>query len=157
MLNSVRCDTKGVCISLPALAHQTWLKYKDTSLFPEVSRSFLKSYRKLRTSARKARFFHERVDRAVKSFIASLKTPELIQCQKGCSACCHTQVAATFEESELLVELIKKGHPIDRRRLELQARHAKNWYALSYEDRACIFLKNNECSVYEKPTSCLSS
>ena len=82
-----------------------------------------------------------------------------LSCQKGCSACCHTQVSATQEEALLLTEHIQNGLEIDKERLYVQQKagtSAKDWFQLDYQDRACIFLSDGgECRVYEdRPSVC---
>lgn len=82
--------------------------------------------------------------------------PELIQCKKSCSACCHTEVAVTDDEAALLADLAQKNPGlISEERLSRQLK-AGPWYAKAYGDRACIFLgENQECRVYEhRPSVC---
>jgi uncharacterized protein len=141
---------------LPALAYQTWLKYKGTKRFTDVTKKFIKQWRKLKPGARRARHLHTTVDGLTADFISEMSVPELIQCKKSCSACCHTQVAATIEEAQQLHEWIQAGNTIDQKRLLLQSAYSRDWYQLSFEQRACVFLdEKNECRVYDRrPSVC---
>lgn len=76
-------------------------------------------------------------------------------CRKGCTACCYLNVDITNDEARVLKRLLKPG---DEKKLRKQAK-VKNTeehpYQLSYEDAKCVFLKDGECSVYDKrPISC---
>lgn len=92
--------------------------------------------------------------------VGSLSTQELIQCGKGCSACCHTQVSVTQDEVELLVGKISRERiKIDRVKLALQAKFSDNheqWMRMPYEMRSCVFLDSKGiCTVYEdRPSVC---
>lgn len=110
---------------------------------------------KLNSAIRRARYFHHQVEEAVNSFKSTLSHPELIQCKKGCSACCHTGAGVTEDEAELMASLIRNGISIDPGKLERQA-NVKNWYSLSYEERGCIFLnEERECLIYnDRPAVC---
>lgn len=112
---------------------------------------------------------HTRIDRAIRSW----REHDLLAGSSAChkctlSGCCHTQVDVTMDEAKLLV----KNHrdKIDLRLLAAQQvpdmessirtdddnRPRIDAYGkLSYEDRACVFLKGGRCSVYEdRPMVC---
>lgn len=92
--------------------------------------------------------------------MASLSNPELIQCKKGCAACCHTQVSVTQDEAEHLAKKVLSGQVrIDRERLAFQAQFSDDydqWMRVPYETRGCIFLDAQDgCTVYEdRPSVC---
>jgi Fe-S-cluster containining protein len=82
----------------------------------------------------------------------------------GCtrSGCCHTNVDITQSEAELLADRVPEAA---LPRLEMQAAlpdadstkagYFEAWRKLSFEDRACVFLVEGRCSVYEdRPGVC---
>jgi Fe-S-cluster containining protein len=78
-----------------------------------------------------------------------------VQCGKQeCSFCCHDQIMLSTQEAEY----IKKNatYEINQELLEKQ-RNALDFKKLSFADRACIFLKEGKCSIYEyRPLICKS-
>ena len=82
-----------------------------------------------------------------------------ISCKRGCSFCCYSLVDATKQEVEVAYQYAKeKGFALDRDLIEEQAKFSdsiETWEELPYRKRACPFLVNNECAVYEKrPAAC---
>lgn len=80
-----------------------------------------------------------------------------IQCGKGCAYCCQQVVAITQSEAMQLITVAKvTGIVIDQDRLKRQAPYREeDWSDQPAEDRACLFLKDNLCQVYEnRPLSC---
>lgn len=77
-----------------------------------------------------------------------------INCAKGCSFCCHIAVDITEAEAKFLVEL--HADKIDQGRFFVQRdQKDENFSKLPYYARKCIFLKENECSIYtNRPMSC---
>lgn len=144
----------------PAIAYQTYLKHKDTEVFRLISKAILKTWRKLSGASKKAKYFHREVQEKVDHVLQGLNNAELVQCKKGCSACCHTQVAVTVDEAEHLAKKVLSGSvEINRNLLHLQAKLSDDydqWMRLPYESRRCVFLgAENSCSVYEdRPAVC---
>lgn len=91
---------------------------------------------------------------------AAAKPPggHVVQCRRGCSSCCRLMITVFPDEALLAVFAARAaGVDIDRGRLERQAkaRNVVEWRRLSREDRTCVFLRNDECSIYEhRPSSC---
>jgi len=82
-----------------------------------------------------------------------------ISCRKGCSACCYKTVIATDDEADLLVQYCKdEGIEIDVEHLKGQANFkgtSAQWFDRGKDKARCVFLKDNECSVYEhRPAAC---
>lgn len=77
-------------------------------------------------------------------------------CTKGCNACCHARVDASYSEARLLWEerkneILKNKGKIKR----LVGVSDKDRWNLPKSEKACIFLKNGECSVYSiRPGGC---
>lgn len=65
-------------------------------------------------------------------------------CKRGCSYCCHVAVEITLLEARYIEH--KTGHKVTN---PVDGPTNKN------ETRPCVFLKNNECSIYEhRPAVC---
>lgn len=81
-----------------------------------------------------------------------------VQCKRGCAHCCRLLVSVMDDEAALaLLAAEDVGLTIDRERLERQAAATttEEWRQLPYEDRACVFLRGEECGIYEyRPSSC---
>lgn len=79
----------------------------------------------------------------------SIKT----SCQKGCSHCCHINVDALPFEAERLWALYDRSKDDV---VKEQAQHSEeNYGVLPREKAACVFLKDNACSIYdERPFVC---
>lgn len=94
--------------------------------------------------------------KVIDSFMANLDLPEnkemkdSITCRRGCNFCCYQNVDVTWDEAALLLEVA--ADTIDWERLNDQLPGHKK---IEYRKRACVFLKDGECSVYEnRPISC---
>lgn len=108
---------------------------------------------------KRAKIFHELVDDFVKEMTTHPLIIEHSGCQKGCAACCHTEVSVTPDEAELLALRVKDGVSIDWSKLHLQKtqiEEGKNFYQIPYELRSCVFLgEENQCRVYDdRPSVC---
>jgi Fe-S-cluster containining protein len=152
-------QTDEVDIRGPIIARETFNKFKHSQLFKEVAKKFLKNVKNATRAQKWAKIFHKEVQSHVNEVVESLDHPELIQCRKGCSACCYTQVSVTEEEAELLAQRVESGVNIDRTKLYSQAQaknNAEKWYQMDHKKRGCVFLDENEnCRVYEdRPAVC---
>jgi hypothetical protein len=96
---------------------------------------------------------HERIgfiDAELDHYIAL--ESESSTCQKGCHYCCYHPITVTPEESSALKKHFRK---IDQDRLKAQRFHFRDEQPIAYTERACVFLKDGECSVYEdRPIIC---
>jgi Fe-S-cluster containining protein len=94
--------------------------------------------------------------------ILGSKYPEITSqssCKKGCSGCCYLYVLPTSAEARQLAGMINRGEvEVDRGLLEEQSAFtgtSDDWWGLPTEKKKCIFLKDGQCSVYDKrPTVC---
>lgn len=144
---------------MPAIAVRTYKMFKEEASFRKLLKAMSKKIQKIRDPIKRARFVHQKINTEID---AQMKNPDIakfVSCKKGCSACCHTQVAITEDESILLANLIKNGTPIDWTKLFIQAEagnSTEKYFKLSYDQRGCIFLdENKECRIYEdRPSVC---
>lgn len=100
---------------------------------------------------------HDAVDKSVEFTKKTHPKASEISCRQGCSHCCHLHVGITLPEAELLVRYAEsQAIEIDEEKLQKQAgRNLRAWRDLHKEERACVFLQDDSCSVYEhRPTAC---
>jgi len=81
--------------------------------------------------------------------------PVNLSCRKGCAHCCHIQVMVTTAEAKTITQYCKQHDiPIDYSHLKKQRDFQEGTHGHS-EHSACVFLKNNECSIYPvRPFNC---
>ncbi|MBI2521828.1 MAG: YkgJ family cysteine cluster protein [Bdellovibrio sp.] len=150
-------------MKVPAIAAQTYDRCKNDPILNQIWQKMIKALSKLKMTdpIKRARFTHEAVDKSLEETFSNPVVSKYVSCKKGCSGCCYTQVSITHDEATLLAQIAQKKlkNKIDFVRLEKQARtgdNAVDWYKLSYNDRRCMFLdENNECMAYEdRPSVC---
>lgn len=142
-----------------------WVQDYEKSLDPDVFEAFLESLSEqivliktdlfqIPSGPLRAQHLHKLVDAEIAegSHIA-------VSCKKGCSACCHMEVEITTDETEVLMDLLRQGHQIDRARLQKQSTYAlqdPQWRQGVHLDNRCVFLNDEgSCSVYEsRPMMC---
>lgn len=92
--------------------------------------------------------------------IAQVRPPagHTVQCRRGCASCCRLMITVFPDEATLAVLFAESiGLVIDRERLERQAEAdtLEKWRRLSREDRTCVFLRDEQCGIYEhRPSAC---
>lgn len=110
----------------------------------------------------RAKIIHSRMDRAL---LAWWKHNPETHAKVACftckeAGCCHTNVDITEDEAKLIVKSLAEPLSEEQlRRMELQAAvppdSPDEFGKLSFGDRACIFLKDNRCSIYaNRPFVC---
>lgn len=74
-----------------------------------------------------------------------------ISCKKGCSSCCSLLVHVSKSEGIILADEAVKLN-VDTEKLKRQSKisNPMQWRDLSIDDRKCVFLKDNICTVYDK-------
>ena len=107
-------------------------------------------------------------DKLIEAFVAVDEWADMVQkefeitCKKGCSYCCYIPNIITLTEAEYLVDheevpdmsVIKKKI-IPENALIMQRKQDVFCDIVSPERRKCMYLKNDECSVYDsRPLSC---
>src|SRR5690606_8220160 len=107
----------------------------------------------------RARLVHESIDEFNQEVFSHPLVQEFSPCKRGCSACCHTQVSVTEDESIVLANKIREGLTIDLERLAKQMVTKDDpsaFFSLNFVDRKCIFLNDEgACMVYEdRPSVC---
>jgi uncharacterized protein len=78
----------------------------------------------------------------------TLATKEKLQCKKGCSQCCYVDLSVfEIEAQSILNWFIQLS--------SLQKKQKLTQFEIPQEDGACVFLKNEECLIYEaRPLIC---
>jgi len=130
-----------------------WLKKRiDANTEKKFYAPIQKIMQKYMTSRAAAKDFHADVEKH--------KTKKN-SCRKGCSACCHLSVSVFESEAKVLALIIKlKANPgvVDMRQLEMHqflSGNNEQWNIMPKSMRACPFLKDNECQVYDdRPYVC---
>jgi Fe-S-cluster containining protein len=144
---------------MPAIATRTFKMFQEESSFRKLVKRMTQKISKISDPVKRARFVHKKINEEIESQFKDQMVGTLVQCKKGCSACCHSQVAITHSEALLIAEKVEEGVGIDYERLHLQAKagnSAKDFFQLTFEERACVFLNDkNQCSIYEdRPSVC---
>jgi len=92
--------------------------------------------------------------REILKMIDQVKSNEPTACKRGCSHCCKHNQLITSDEADLLV----KVGDVDREYLEMQLEFCEDpvfWWKLPYVYSKCIFLDNDQCTVYkDRPSIC---
>ena len=143
----------------PAIAARTFSRLKSDLYFRKIYNAAVGKLKRIKNPIKKAQYIHEQVDEKMKEVLSDELANKLIQCQKGCTSCCHTQVSVTQDEAKLLASRVKEGVSVDLRKLILQAEagnSGEEFLKLSHDLRACVFLNEaGQCSVYEdRPSVC---
>ncbi len=146
-------------MNFPAIAKQTFDLLKENPMFSSISDFIILHLKKIDSPTDRAQFVHDAVDDYNLEVFAHPLVKELVACKIGCSACCHTQVSITEDESELLAQKVLGGIKIDYAllRKQMSAKNEENNFnKLSYEDRKCVFLaEDRTCQVYDdRPSVC---
>lgn len=71
-----------------------------------------------------------------------------MECKKGCSKCCQTDISVFEIESERIVEWFNLQSPDEQVRL-------KSLWKTPHQQSYCTFLYNDQCTIYEaRPLIC---
>ena len=127
------------------------------SLIEQVVR-FVKAKEKV-SGELNVKALYETFNLQIAPFLKDASDP--IACRKGCSYCCHLKVAVIQEEGTFLMSKIHEEDPNKYNTL-LKKAITKHKQTKGLTDNEvvdlrspCVFLENNECSVYEdRPLSC---
>lgn len=144
---------------MPAIAMRTYKLFEKDSTFRKLIKKMTYKLSKVSDPIKRAQYVHQKIDHEIAALMANPGVKDLVSCKKGCSACCHSQVAVTSEEADLLAQRINEGVQIDLELLYKQSQ-AKNsaaeYFKLSYEERRCVFLDDeSNCKVYaDRPSVC---
>ncbi len=146
-------------MNLPAIAVRTFNQFKEDASYRKLLKYISKKLDKVRDPIKRSDYVHKKIDEEIAAEFEDSSVKALTQCKKGCSACCHSQVAITEDEAISLAKLIEEGSEINWTRLWIQAKAENDFHQfmkIPYDLRGCIFLNaNKECSVYEsRPSVC---
>lgn len=144
---------------MPAIAMRTYKLFEKDSSFRKLIKKMTTKLSKISDPIKRARYVHDKIDHEIMALMANPAVKDLVQCKKGCSACCHSQVAITGEEADLLLKKLEDGVQIDLELLYKQSmagNSSEEYFKLSYEERNCVFLdEEGLCKVFEdRPSVC---
>lgn len=144
---------------MPAIATRTYKLFEKDSSFRKLIKRMTTKLKKMDSPIKRAQFVHQKIDLEITEQFKNPSVQSLVQCKKGCSACCHSQVAVTAGEVALLAQRIKDGAEVNYERLHIQAQAGTStteFFKLGFEERTCAFLTDRKtCSVYEdRPSVC---
>lgn len=93
------------------------------------------------------------IDTQPHNIYALMFAPDGHSCKRGCSHCCHVNVDIFPFEADRMWALYKRDKD---EVIEVQSKFGQKDYLVSPREKsACVFLKNNECSIYEqRPYAC---
>lgn len=113
----------------------------------------------------RARAAHVAVDQLVEENLAKVEPEGLkISCKKGCAHCCYQHVPLMEAEKDLILrhmeekDLVLGEEAQSRLRRQGNALKRGEWDKLRHEDKACIFLGEDQtCQIYPvRPMACRS-
>lgn len=126
---------------LPHVVRQAQLLTRKDS---ELKIFLIESMRKLsefRDEEEKLNWLRKEVDSLLK------ESTENSKCKKGCHFCCfHPISLSKVEMNSILVDTPS----LNQHRLEKQKDHFSNDTEIPYEERACVYLEDGNCTIYEK-------
>jgi Fe-S-cluster containining protein len=149
-------------MNVPAMARKTFEELKDQLEYSSIVNTVVDKLSTIFNPIDRARYVHQTVDEYNKEVFAHPLIVQFSPCKVGCDACCHTQVSATADEAELLVQKINSGLEISIERLQKQMSAGNDsslYFNLPYADRRCVFLdEEGGCRVYDdRPSVCRSN
>jgi Fe-S-cluster containining protein len=137
---------------LPLGAMQAQKKAKRNPQLLKIMYDTLKQLGMISNPIERIKALHKQLDFALE------KSSPSVTCTKGCPHCCYHLINLAEDEAKLLNQHVSKLDSEQKHRLQKQKDHLlheKDWEQLDYSDRACVFLKDNSCSVYEdRPLVC---
>ncbi len=77
-----------------------------------------------------------------------------MQCKAGCAQCCHVDLSIFEGEAQVILEWTESLQTEEKKQL-LEKLKSPQQTSIYNKKKACIFLRNNECSIYEaRPIIC---
>jgi len=141
--------------------HVAWLQTLSKEEMKKYADDCIKAARTLKADLDKDKdqalisLYNEMEERIIDYIPMLEKQGKSISCKKGCSHCCHLNVYITEIEAKIIAEYCHDHNiPIDQNYLMKQLAIDENQISKS-QHSACVFLKNNECSIYPvRPSVC---
>jgi uncharacterized protein len=131
---------------LPYVVSQAQLKARKDKDLKDLLYSFLKDISLLPSSKEKLDFVRSGVDQYLKTEMTGTA------CLKGCHHCCHHLIATSPMEMESILEV---SQSYDLERLKKQKEKIESGVEIEYSEKACVFLNNGNCSIYDqRPLIC---
>ncbi|MGB0453089.1 MAG: YkgJ family cysteine cluster protein [Bacteriovoracaceae bacterium] len=137
----------------PQIAASTFKTLGHLKEMKNIYKMTKRKLQKISDPISRAQHAYKKVDEFTNEVLDDEIVQKHLQCKKGCSACCHTQVSITHDEGALLAKIIEDGFPVDWHRLYRQKEAGNSfseYFKIPYEERKCIFLDSEGgCSIYE--------
>lgn len=77
-----------------------------------------------------------------------------MQCKSGCAQCCHVELSIFESEAALVIQWVQQLGEESKKQL-LEALHSPEQTTEFQKKKACVFLRNNQCTIYEaRPIIC---
>jgi Fe-S-cluster containining protein len=102
----------------------------------------------------------EQVHQKIATFESSMPSAllEKSNCKKGCSRCCYVDLSVFQVEADYIVNWFNKLDSIDKKQLIHKWQTEKQHKQLNFNQElteACVFLKQEECTIYKaRPLIC---
>lgn len=153
MKNAIVCHNKkdGGLLKFPAIAKKNYEALNADPQYANIVQIVFEQLLKTLDPVRRAEIVHELVDHFNKPIFENETVQKMSPCRQGCAHCCHNEVSVTEDEIDLIITHTELK--IDLTMLEKQK---EKFSELSYEDRGCIFLDEDEsCTIYPlRPSVC---
>lgn len=104
-----------------------------------------------------AKYLTEGIDFSEAFSVLDQKNFSSASCKRGCSYCCYINVDVIEAEAKNIYD--KHKNKIDWPRANFLSKHnsPQKLRRIDLKSRACLFLQNNECQIYEdRPMACRS-
>lgn len=131
---------------LPHVVRQAQILTRSNSELKDFLFKGLQKLSHFKSEDDKLNWVREEVDQLLN------ESTENTMCQKGCHHCCFHPISLSVSEMNNIKSL---NIPHNKERLEKQKAHFEGIEEIQYEDRACVFLVEGNCSIYEnRPLIC---
>lgn len=109
--------------------------------------------RRFSRGANRAEALHKVQDE--KTTEAITKHLMVLSCKAGCNNCCHQPVILSNDEMDLIESKVDLS-TLDKIKMEKQRDFTEDdWKHRPKSETACVFLKDNACSIYDvRPATC---
>ncbi len=123
------------------MVRQAQIKARADDQLKGRLKDHLRKLSELQTDSEKIQWVRSQVDCMLDDSVSESK------CERGCHFCCFHPISLSRIEMKDILETETVQSPS---RLVSQRKHFGNGESISYEERACVYLKEGQCSIYQK-------